>query len=54
MRTRHTALFASVLLIAGVALAACGGKGEDKGNPAAPTKVSLRLPWIVNAQFAGY
>ena len=38
-----------VLLFFVVSLVACGGQA----TPAGPVKVTLRLPWIINSQFAG-
>jgi ABC-type nitrate/sulfonate/bicarbonate transport system substrate-binding protein len=50
MRLHHRTLIGMfVLLLFVVLLAACGGQA----TPAGPVKVTLRLPWIINSQFAG-
>ncbi len=50
MRSQHRTWIRSlVLVLFALSLAACGGEA----TPAGPVSVTLRLPWIINSQFAG-
>lgn len=50
MKAKHRIWIRSlVLFLVVVSLAACGGQA----TPTGPVTVTLRLPWIVNSQFAG-